>query len=665
MSLITEVAQLQPRLLASESINKSLPIFFRIPTATFWNRLEGRPRSDDLNKALRADVRDPLWMLSRQWQFGEFKGEDAGMPVRAKVLVESSPISSIGFKDDPRQPYNPDQPLEYVVEHHEIEPNLMMSLYLGHIWIIQLEEILKEINTVDKTFIEDFKKTNTYGIQEFGNTSPIENSTVWVEPSKDVADEKKPELPKDLDTLIESTQLEALQTRHAVAGRSIDGIKLLIDISNALKGNKSPSDRFKNQGVSIPGSVTSNVDKLAKQFNEKWFEKFFAPRLENQNAWKPEHLEHSFSLGIFEDAKTETTLLADQYPGGHLDWYAFDVVKDDKKVNTGSSLAKTIYKKTFVPTPIRFPGMPNVRWWEFEDNRVGFGLTTATKTDLAKLLLAEFGLVYSNDWFILPFRGDVGTLIETKGIVVTDNFGMNTLIEPTAKRHTEKGLEGVWGMWNLNIRDDSNNLDTRFFLAPSLGRSLESKAVEEVVFLRDEVANLVWGVEAVIPNPVTGGLDARYAGKLLREAITKAYPETIKDGADDVLLHYQLMGSVPENWIPFVSVKLQGESASSAFLQGAMPRIPPLDTKTGATDFQRLASKVVLPRGSILSKDPVTEPNIVFEEEFLRSGAVVKKTFQQARWHNGTTFNWNGRKKMNGRGEGSSGLVFDVVNDEK
>lgn len=661
MGIITDVPHLQTRLLASESINKNLPTFFRIPTATFWNRLEGRPRSDDLNKALRADVRDPLWMLSRQWQLGEFKGEDAGMPIRAKVLVESSPISSIGFKDNPHQSYNPDQPLEYVVEHHEIEPNLMMSLYLGQIWVIQLEEILKEINTVDKTFIEDFKKTNTYGFQDINKTSIIENSTVWVEPSKEVADEKMAELAKDLDSLIESTQLEALQIRHAVVGRSIDGVKLLIDISAALNASKSPSDQFKNQGVSIPSSVKSKVDKVAKQFKEMWFDKFFVPPLENQNAWKPEHLEHNFSLGIFEDTKTETTLLADQYPGGHLDWYAFDVLKDDKKVTTESSLTKTIYKKTFVPTPIRFPGMPNVRWWEFEDNRVGFGLTTAAKTDLVKLLLAEFGLVYSNDWFILPFRADVGTLIETKGIVVTDNFGMNTLIEPTAKRHSERGLEGVWGMWNLNIRDDPNNLDTRFFLAPSLARSLESKAVEEVVFLRDEVANLVWGVEAVIPNPVTGGLDARYAGKLLREAITNAYPETITDGADDVLLHYQLMGSVPENWIPFVSVRLEGESASSAFLQGAMPRIPPLDTKPGATDFQKLASKVVLPRGTILSKDPVTNPNIVFEEEFLRSGAIVKRTFQQTRWHDGATFNWNGRKKMNGRGEGSSGLNFDQI----
>lgn len=108
---------------------------------------------------------------------------------------------------------------------------------------------------------------------------------------------------------------------------------------------------------------------------------------------------------------------------------------------------------------------------------------------------------------------------------------------------------------------------------PALARSLESKPIEEVVFLRDEVANFVWAVEAVIPDPFGGGLDARAAGKLLRETIVKTYPEKPEDDlAKDVPLRYQLMGSVPENWIPLVSVRLKGRSASTVFLQGAMPR---------------------------------------------------------------------------------------------
>jgi hypothetical protein len=52
----------------------------QFPTVTVWNRLEGRPRSTEFGRALRFEVRDPLWLLTRQWQFGEFEGADAGTP---------------------------------------------------------------------------------------------------------------------------------------------------------------------------------------------------------------------------------------------------------------------------------------------------------------------------------------------------------------------------------------------------------------------------------------------------------------------------------------------------------------------------------------------------------------------------------------------------------
>ncbi len=60
------------------------------PGITMWNRLEGRPRTEAFDRALRAEVRDPLWMLTRQWQMGEFRGDDAGSPISVKVRVETT-----------------------------------------------------------------------------------------------------------------------------------------------------------------------------------------------------------------------------------------------------------------------------------------------------------------------------------------------------------------------------------------------------------------------------------------------------------------------------------------------------------------------------------------------------------------------------------------------
>jgi hypothetical protein len=45
-----------------------------------WSRLEPRSRSKNFAEGLAARVADPLWLLARQWQFGEFAGADAGVP---------------------------------------------------------------------------------------------------------------------------------------------------------------------------------------------------------------------------------------------------------------------------------------------------------------------------------------------------------------------------------------------------------------------------------------------------------------------------------------------------------------------------------------------------------------------------------------------------------
>jgi hypothetical protein len=47
-----------------------------LPTVTTSNRLEGRPRTVDFDRAFKAEVRDALWLVSKQWQMGEFIGDD-------------------------------------------------------------------------------------------------------------------------------------------------------------------------------------------------------------------------------------------------------------------------------------------------------------------------------------------------------------------------------------------------------------------------------------------------------------------------------------------------------------------------------------------------------------------------------------------------------------
>ena len=75
------------------------------PTIIAWNRLEGRPRRHDFSRALRAEVRDPLWMLTKQWQVGEFQGEDAGSPIFAKLRMRTSSVTLSKLPPNGDSPY--------------------------------------------------------------------------------------------------------------------------------------------------------------------------------------------------------------------------------------------------------------------------------------------------------------------------------------------------------------------------------------------------------------------------------------------------------------------------------------------------------------------------------------------------------------------------------
>src|SRR5215212_1257042 len=88
----------------------------RFPTVTVWNRLEGRPRTTEFDRALKAEVRDALWMLARQWQLGEFRGEDAGSPVSATVHISTVRQTRYRAQENPAENLPDRRPLEAVVE---------------------------------------------------------------------------------------------------------------------------------------------------------------------------------------------------------------------------------------------------------------------------------------------------------------------------------------------------------------------------------------------------------------------------------------------------------------------------------------------------------------------------------------------------------------------
>ena len=90
------------------------------PSITGVTRLETQPTAVNLKSGLQAALADPLWLLSRQWQFNEFQGEDAGTPLSLAFSVEGTPVDSFRAgpgSDGPWEPLSPGgAPLEARVE---------------------------------------------------------------------------------------------------------------------------------------------------------------------------------------------------------------------------------------------------------------------------------------------------------------------------------------------------------------------------------------------------------------------------------------------------------------------------------------------------------------------------------------------------------------------
>ena len=60
---------------------------------TSWMRLQPLSRNAEMKTSLQARIYDPLWLLARQWQLGEFQGEDNGSPIMARWRADAAKLS--------------------------------------------------------------------------------------------------------------------------------------------------------------------------------------------------------------------------------------------------------------------------------------------------------------------------------------------------------------------------------------------------------------------------------------------------------------------------------------------------------------------------------------------------------------------------------------------
>src|SRR5258708_32937465 len=90
------------------------------PMTLAWSRLEGRPRTNNFDRVLKAEVRDALWMLCKQWQMGEFRAEDAGSLITAKLSTSTTDLDKYKADSKTVQAFDKEIPFEAKVEHRPL-----------------------------------------------------------------------------------------------------------------------------------------------------------------------------------------------------------------------------------------------------------------------------------------------------------------------------------------------------------------------------------------------------------------------------------------------------------------------------------------------------------------------------------------------------------------
>lgn len=596
-----------------------------LPSVTVYNRLEGRPRTVAFDRSLRAEVRDPLWMLTRQWQVGEFAADDAGSPVLSQVHVERMTLTELGAREFPVVPFDASLPLETRVERRPVvlalgdaPLALDLRLALGRRW----EKLLTAPGTA---WAADYR-------QAFRDAYPI----------------AVPDPDEEQDAGIVA-HLGVWQSVSAVAGRALDGGALFTHLTKTPPGH--PYD-------GVAGVVDADkpaLDALGTRLVE-WFRALIVPAsVAEEDAWDPQRLEYRFRTAAAERDGSARRYLAPEYHGGRLDWWALDrdAAASDPLVDPTAAPATGVTATT-IPANVTFEGMPSTRWWTFEDGRTNLGAVDAATTDVATLLFLEYALVYANDWFLSPVEVPVGSIAQVRGLAVTTVFGERYWITPAGA-----GVDDTWQRWSMFSTSlvGAGDADTSLLMLPVVAKVQQGPPLEQVALVRDEMANMVWGLERDVPSATGEALPGALAAtettaffrRLGEAAPTPTPPPRVAD------VKYEVTSSVPENWIPFVPVRVPGDFRQIQLQRGSMPRIIP------GLPIGRVEPRTALLRTG--RDEPTPEGYLLHEEEVGRAGTVVAQAFQRTRALGGRAVVWVGATRGIGHGEGSSGLAFDRLVD--
>ena len=358
-----------------------------LATPPAMTRLEPQSISGDPKPGVEARVADPLWMVGRQWQFGELLGEDTGSPVSVKVASRAIPITAwapagrMDGTDDPTKPDWRPWPEGAVLEE-----------LIEHVPRAGYERGLRWRAETGGALIE--------ALREAGHD--------------DAADGALTAYPLDLpsDPLDPTGTLDPAADRLllGLAGSVPDGIEALEDLA-----------------AGTPGWLSGAADEPgARAVVDDW-QQWVAGVPDRGGAWTTTRLEHRFWLR-FGSGEHSVVVRSEAFGAGqprwhHLEWMPDATVRLDGDDNLAGPIDR---EDVLLATPLRYPGMPADRYWQLEEGNIAIAAIETMVARYGQHIYSTYGFL---DAFNPSFRYDTalkhGRVIPDFGWVAGDYLGID------------------------------------------------------------------------------------------------------------------------------------------------------------------------------------------------------------------------------------------------